>query len=352
MHADLAAFVAMERRVGRGVRLPGVEASACRTSHPNIRPFSATKGCPVVRGHGRLPGDGRVPISAVSTGSCRTRKIDTLCQSSFGRNDKRSYDARVFENDDVSPALRASYAVLFAVSGAGHAGVAVPDICRVTGLTPRTVYRHLRSLRQLGLVEPGAQLGRFQIGAITAGLAVRTTDQRTFLRVAQEITDRVTEKALEPAHVTVYDHGTAATVVAASEQVTCATEVVPIVLGSRRPAHASASGKVFLADSTSARTAYLMRPLESFTDYTVTDPDAFLANCRLIQEQGYATDVQENTLGVSCVAVPVRGPRGRVAASLVISTNKPDLSADRQGELLDILRPAATEFARRIGADQ
>lgn len=256
------------------------------------------------------------------------------------------------EKDSVSPAIRASYSVLFAVSGAGPSGVAVPDISRATGLTSRTVYRHLRSLRQLGLVESGAQVGRFQIGAATAGLAVRTADQRAFLRVAQEMTDLVTEQAGESAHVTVYDHGTATTVAAAAKQVVQAADVVPIVLGSRRPAHASASGKIFLAESAPARTAYLLRPLESFTEFTVTDPDIFLANCERVRKQGYATDIQENTLGVSCIAVPVRAMRKRVTASVVISARKPEMSKERQAELIEILQPAAAEFARRIGSDQ
>lgn len=33
----------------------------------------------------------------------------------------------MFENNDAPPAIRASYAVLFAVSGAGHAGIAIND---------------------------------------------------------------------------------------------------------------------------------------------------------------------------------------------------------------------------------
>ena len=262
----------------------------------------------------------------------------------------RPYHSRVFENDDAPPAIRASFAVLFAVSGAGHAGTAAPDIARVTGLGTRTVYRHLRSLRQLGLIESAAQVGRFQIGAVTAGLVVRTADQRSFLRYAQEAADEVTGKTSELAHVTVYDHGTVATVAAASDQAVNSVDVVPIVLGSRRPAHASASGKLFLAHSESARTAYLLRPLESFTDFTVTNPEAFLANCRIIAKQGYATDIQENTLGVSCIAVPVTGPRGRVSASLVISTSERAMSAEQQGYFLDVLRPAALEFTHKLGA--
>lgn len=255
----------------------------------------------------------------------------------------------MFDSDDAPHAIRASYAVLFAVGGAGPAGTTVNDISRATGLNSRTVYRHLRSLRSMGLVEPAAQHGRFQIGAATADLAVRTADQRTFLKYAQEAADEVSELAREPAHVTVYDHGTSATVATASDAALRTSRSVPITLGSRRPAHASASGKVFLAFNESARAAYLLRPLQSFTRYTVTDPDRLIAHCRTIREQGYSVDIQENTMGVSCLAVPVRGTRGRVHASIVISTGRPDMDPAAQRRLLEVLRPAAAELGRKVG---
>lgn len=252
----------------------------------------------------------------------------------------------------ASPAIRASYAVLFAVSGAGPAGVTVHEIAGLTSLHPRTVYRHLRSLRELGLVQTGSLASKFVLGSVAAGLAARAVDQRTFLERAQAVADDVTENSNEPAHVTVYNHGTAVTVAAASETVGHSTSTVPIVLGSRRPAHASASGKVFLAFSESARDAYLVRPLERFTPFTVTDSTTFLLRCGEVRDQGFSTDIQENTLGVSCIAVPVRGPRSHVAASIVISTTNPSMPTSRKERLLSVLQPAAAEFSRRLGGGE
>lgn len=253
------------------------------------------------------------------------------------------------ENSHVSGPLRASYTVLFAVSGAGPAGVTVDDLAVRTGMHPRTVYRHLRALRELGMVEPASTPGRYRTGAATAGLAVRAADQLTFLMRAQEAVDEVTQRTLEPAHVTVHDHGTSTTVAVAGDAVSRTTSVVPIVLGSRRPAHASASGKVFLAHNDAARTAYLLRPLESFTPFTIADRDRFLDECRAVRAAGHATDTQENTLGVSYVAVPVHDLRGRVTASIVVSSASGRMPGSRRQELLDVLHPAAERFSRSLG---
>lgn len=254
----------------------------------------------------------------------------------------------MFETDDAPPAIRASYTVLFAIGDAGEAGATAAAIAASTELHPRSVYRHLRSLRALGLVERTEEAGRFRLGSTAAALGARAAGRRSFLEWSQDAADEVTERAAAPAHVTVYDHGTAATVAAASVASARRPDVVPIVLGSRRPAHASASGKLFLAYSDAARDAYLLRPMEAFTVFTIADADELVAHCRRVRAQGWSSDVQENSLGISCLAVPVFGPRHRVVAAIVVSTASPELPPDRRDELLDALRPASARMARRI----
>lgn len=255
----------------------------------------------------------------------------------------------MFENEDAPPAIRASYAVLFAVSAGGPGGITADSIVRITGQGKRMVYRNLKSLRALGLIEPAQENSRYRIGPVAASLAVSSASQRLFLERAQHVADEVTELTGEPAHVTVYDHGTSVTVAAASATTVHSEYRVPIIVGSRRPAHASASGKIFLAYSNAARAAYLLRPLEAFTECTITDPAAFAEHCRIISQRGWSTDLQENTLGVTCIAVPVWGLRERVAASIVVSTGKPEMPESTKQELLAHLLPAAKEFSRNIG---
>jgi DNA-binding IclR family transcriptional regulator len=256
------------------------------------------------------------------------------------------------EIDDVPPVVRASYAVLVAVSNAGPAGVNVHDVGRETGLHKRSVYRHLRSLRALGMIELSREDNRrFHLGAAAVGLALQASDQRTFLRRARLVAAELTEQTREPVHVTVYDHGTSVTVASPPSETLRSAETFPITLGSRRPAHASASGKIFLAYNPAALSAYMTRPLQSFTDYTIVDPGELKAQLARIRQRGWSGESQENTLGVSCVAVPVWGVRKRVVGSLVVTTRQPTMPEERREDLLGQLLPAAAEFSRAIGGE-
>lgn len=254
--------------------------------------------------------------------------------------------------DQEVPAILSNvFATLRAIGEAGPAGAEVGAIIARTGLNVRTTYRHLSSLRTLGMVSTASERTRYRLGPAMAGLAQRTVDQREFMRRAQLFCDEITERSGETVHVTVCDQGTTVTVAAASRPTIGGGDSPPIIPGSRRPLHVSASGKAFLAYNPSAFEAYSVRKLERFTEHTIVDIRVLEQHCLRIRQRGYSEDRQEYDLNVTCVAVPVLGATGRAVGALAISTNSPTMSVARREELLQALRPAAKEFSQAIGGD-
>ena len=252
------------------------------------------------------------------------------------------------DDEHVPGALRHSFAVLDAVGQGGPAGLDVPEISARSGCHPRTVYRHLASLRALGMIEPSPLDSRYRLGPGVAALARQASDQASFLRKARQFAQDTGEETGLPVHVTVLDHGTAVTV-ASADSALRSGEMAPIVLGSRRPAHASASGKLLLADSPSAFRAYTTRAVERFTENTITAVKALEDECAAVRELGWAIDDQEFSSGVTCLAVGVRGANQRVVGTLSVSTSLTASARLRRDELLDLLRPAAAAFSASLG---
>jgi DNA-binding IclR family transcriptional regulator len=254
------------------------------------------------------------------------------------------------DDPPVPTVLRHAFSILTSVGEAGPSGADAQDVAHHTGLNIRTVYRHLAALRALGMIgATGGEDRRYRLGPAIAALAQNASDQREFLRRARLVAEELGERTQEFVHVTVFDQGTAVTVATASRKATLAEMSPPIVLGSRRPAHASASGKIFLAANPSAFQAYSMRPLERFTPQTIVDVEALEKECLTIREQGWSEDRQEIIPGVTCIAVPVYGVKGRAVGALVISMKAPVLSTARRRALLQVLLPAAAEFTAAIG---
>ena len=83
---------------------------------------------------------------------------------------------------------------------------------------------------------------------------------------------------------------------------------VPVVsrIGSRLPLHATGVGKVLLAHAPAEVQAAVLGRLTRVTPYTVTQPGLLRRQLRRVLRDGYATTVEEMSLGACSVAVPIR----------------------------------------------
>lgn len=122
-------------------------------------------------------------------------------------------------------------------------------------------------------------------------------------------------------------------------------------VGRRLPAHATGVGKVLLAGLDQAALERLLGDvtLERFTSHTLTDTDALYRRLRTIRDAGYGTDEEEYTIGVRCVAVPIRDLRGEVIAAMSVSV--PVIRFDQQvsARALELLSEASSMLSAALG---
>jgi IclR family transcriptional regulator, acetate operon repressor len=116
---------------------------------------------------------------------------------------------------------------------------------------------------------------------------------------------RIIEDTGESAYLTAWRNGNP--VVLAHLSGTHAVQVTNLRPGYRGAANARASGKVLLAFAEPEdRERYLaMHPLTAVTGRTITDPDVFAKQLAQVARNGYATEVEEFSAGVACIAVPI-----------------------------------------------
>ena len=93
-------------------------------------------------------------------------------------------------------------------------------------------------------------------------------------------------------------------------------------VGSRLPAHATATGRVLLAGLTPPELdEFLDRwPLQRYTPNTTTDPDRLRAAVETVRQQGWALVDQEFELGLRGIAAPITGADGQTFAGLSVSS--------------------------------
>ena len=112
------------------------------------------------------------------------------------------------------------------------------------------------------------------------------------------------------------------------------------------PAHCMGSGKLLLANSGAENIrAYLSgAPFHAYTPNTITNAAGLAAELQRILQQGYSDEKGEATIGMSCVAVPVREPDGRAIASLSLS-GQSELIRNLHDDLLKALLEASGQIS-------
>ena len=122
---------------------------------------------------------------------------------------------------------------------------------------------------------------------------------------------------------------------------------VPVVskIGSRLPLHATGVGKVLLAYAPDEVHSEVMAQLTRITAHTVIHAGILRGQLARVRRDGYATTIEEMTLGACSVAVPVfRGDEVVAALGLVV----PTLKRDRL-RLVSALQVAAQGISRTLG---
>ncbi|MEN4477115.1 IclR family transcriptional regulator [Mycolicibacterium cosmeticum] len=117
-------------------------------------------------------------------------------------------------------------------------------------------------------------------------------------------------------------------------------------VGRRLPAYTTALGKALLAERVGAeRDAHIPAELTPLTERTVTDRAVLDEALETARIRGYATDNEENTVGVRCFAVPLRYSRPAQDA-ISVSVPVARLTAEREAGLIEALCAAGDKVSR------
>jgi IclR family transcriptional regulator, KDG regulon repressor len=124
--------------------------------------------------------------------------------------------------------------------------------------------------------------------------------------------------------------------------------------GNSVPPFSSALGRILLASKSwrVVQTALERHGgLQAKTKHTITNLEDFKSKLIQVARQGFALDLEESTVGVCCIAVPVRNHNGDVIAAISVS-----VAATRTSGIPDSLRDAiigqADSLSNSIGFDQ
>jgi DNA-binding IclR family transcriptional regulator len=119
--------------------------------------------------------------------------------------------------------------------------------------------------------------------------------------------------------------------------------------GTTLPLLAAATAKVFLADLPLEQAKAILGegPLPAFTDRSILDPEAFMAEVARARQRGYACDEEEYLRGIRAVAAPIRH-QGRTVAALWVVGFVSSFTQDVREDAIEELTSATALLSRLL----
>jgi len=123
-------------------------------------------------------------------------------------------------------------------------------------------------------------------------------------------------------------------------------------IGTRNQIHSTANGKVLVSGFTDEKIKSMLEHtgMHANTPFTITDPEKFLNEIRLVRDRGYAIDNLENEAGVRCVAAPIYDYRKKVVGSVSISGVESNVTIEAiENKLKPMLLSTTGNISKELG---
>jgi IclR family pca regulon transcriptional regulator len=255
-------------------------------------------------------------------------------------------DSRYF----VETAAR-TFDLLKVIEAAGRP-VPLGEVRAELGWSKPTTYRLLRTLEAIGVLRQ-TPAKEYMLGAslISLGLAALHGTKVSevaapHLRHIAEATGETTMLAVLDGHDVVYIGRIDSDEILLSPR---------LELGSRLPAHVTATGKMLLAGLSDEELKARMGsyPFPPLGPKTIRSLKALEADLALARRHGYAVTEDELTVGHRATAAPVLNYAGEVVAAVGISASTARVSKERMaGIISEVVVPTAAAISRDLGYEQ
>jgi IclR family pca regulon transcriptional regulator len=194
----------------------------------------------------------------------------------------------------------------------------ISEVAEASGLDRATARRCLLTLAHMGYAAYDGKYFTLTPRVLRLGTACLAT--MPLPKIVQPMLDDLSERLGESSSVSILD-GTEIVYVARAAQHRIMS--IALMAGSRLPAFCSSMGRAILASLSDeeARAILAAAPLVQRTRFTLTDPDALIAELAKVRSQGYAINDQEIELGLRSIAVPLFNSRRMTIGAINIGVS-------------------------------
>ena len=229
-------------------------------------------------------------------------------------------------------------------------GATLSELATELGESPATVYRVLSTFQGRGFVDFDEQGQTWNVGPTAFMTGSHFLRRTSLVERARPIMRHLMEATGETANLGIERDGK---VLFLGQVETHATIRAFFPPGTASAMHSSGIGKALLSRMDDARQRQVLAAskLEQFTPFTLTDPEAMIADLRTARARGYAFDGEERNIGMRCIAAPVFNVYGEAVAGISVSGPTARITDDRIDALARDVMVSAERLTKAIGGN-
>ncbi len=227
-------------------------------------------------------------------------------------------------------------------------GIGITELAEQVEMYKSTVHRLLGTLMKRGYIQQNIHTGKYKLGYQILDLGMRLLSSLDLQKEATPFLQILADQTNEVVHLGILDQGD---IVYIDKVESKQTVRMHSRVGKRVPVHAVGLGKAILAALTEEEISRLFDQygLVAVTPKTITDRQHLLKALDDVRHQGYAFDIEENELGICCVASAIFDNNRNVVAACSVSGPNHRMGVKRLTELAPIVRQTAEEISQRLG---
>jgi len=230
--------------------------------------------------------------------------------------------------------------------------LSIKEISEAMGLNKSSLHHHIKTLTEFGYLQQNPESRKYDIGLNLVRVGQAYLQRLDVRERGHLFLEQLSGQLNETVHMLVLDQHQAVYVDKVDVQRSPGSLQCSSYIGMRTNVHSTASGKVLLSNLESTTLTRILSSLElpSITQHTLTNLAALESELTLTKDRGYGLDLQENGLGLQCVAVPILNLHSQCIAAISASTLVSKTSQETlEGEVLEKLKETGMKISTAMG---
>jgi len=230
--------------------------------------------------------------------------------------------------------------------------MSIKEISDSVGLNKSSIHHHIKTLTEFGYLQQDLDTRKYDIGLNLVRVGQAYLQRLDVRERGHLFLEELSKELNQTVHMLVLDNNEAVYVDKVDVNHNPGALKCSSFIGLRTDIYSTASGKVLLSNLERGSLDGILENLQllPITSHTLTSINKFEEELVLTKERGYGLDLQEHSLGLQCIAVPVINLHSQCVAAISVSCPITTISKEMlENEVLEKLKITGSKISLAMG---